>query len=77
MVPLAAFLRHGADPVPVRIEIFAGEIVVRGSHLVRIEEALTDGRVCIQDLAIGEQSTASLPDPRVRPNAAVGTTVDE
>jgi len=37
----------GAGPVPVRLEIRAGEIAVCGTRLVRIHTALADGLVGI------------------------------
>src|ERR1700693_2059841 len=67
---------QSAGPVPVRLEIRAGEIAVCGTRLVRIHTALADGLVGIEDLATGEHSNVLLSDLRGRPASMVEMNID-
>ena len=67
---------QSAGPVPVRLEIRAGEIAVCGTRLVRIHTALADGLVGIEDLATGEHSNVSLSDLRGRPASLAQANID-
>ena len=53
-----------------------GEIAVRDSRLVRIEERLDGDRVKIQDLATGESSAVELSSLRGRSAVANGASID-
>jgi hypothetical protein len=67
---------QSAGPVPVKLEIRAGEIAVCGLRLVRIYMALADGLVSIEDLATGEHRKVSLSDLRGRPASVAQTNID-
>ncbi len=51
---------RNADRSLLRLSIQVGEIAVRDSRLVRIDERLDGDRVKVRDLATGESSEVSL-----------------
>ena len=65
-----------ADRSLLRLSIRVGEIVVRDSRLVRIEERLDGDRVKVCDLATGESSEVSLSNLRGRSAVAEGASID-
>jgi hypothetical protein len=73
---LEAFMSQNAGPVPVRLEIRAGEIAVRGTRLDWIHKTLSDGFTEIEEVATEECGNVSLADLRGRPAVAVPTLID-
>jgi hypothetical protein len=57
-------VRRNADRSLLRLSIRVGEIAVRDSRLVRIEERLDGDRLKVQDLATGESSEVSISSLR-------------
>ena len=67
---------RNADRSLLRLSVRVGEIAVRDSRLVRIEERLDGDRVKIQDLATGESSAVELSSLRGRSAVANGASID-
>jgi hypothetical protein len=65
-----------ADRSLLHLSIRVGEIAVRDSHLVRIQERLDGNRVKVQDLATGESSDVELSSLRGRSAVANGASID-
>jgi hypothetical protein len=57
---------RNADTSLLRLSIRVGEIAIRDSRLVRIEERLEGDRVKVQDLATGESSEVQMTSMRVQ-----------
>jgi len=65
-----------ADRSLLRLSIRAGEIAVRDSRLVRIDECLDGDSVKVCDLATGESSEDSLSSLHGHSAVADGTSID-
>jgi hypothetical protein len=63
---------RNADRSLLRLSVRVGEIAVRDSRLVLIEERLDGDRVKVQDLATGESSAVELSSLRGRSAVANG-----
>ncbi len=67
---------RNADRSLLRLSIRVGEIAVRDSRLVRIDERLDGDRVKVRDLATGEPSEGSLSSLQGRSALAAGASID-
>jgi hypothetical protein len=71
-----ACVPRNADRSLLRLSIQVGEIAVRDSRLVRIDERLDGDRVKVRDLATGESSEVSLSSLQGRSAVAEGAKID-